>query len=709
MTTFEDRARRRRRERERRRVLRRRITAASVAGAAAIVAFALAFGSGDQPRQPAAAAAASPSASEAPHGGRAVALRIAAGHAAPRRLLERRIGTLPAPLEDPGAAVIGARVLLAGGLTAQDTSTSDVIAVQGRSARASRALPAAQHDAPAVALAGAVYVFGGGDGIRQLDHILRIDPRSGQVTAVGRLPAASSDSSAATVGSTAYVVGGYTGTHWLDTIVAVRPGGGARIVARLPVGLRYAAVTAVGASVVIAGGSLPSGSASRAVYRFDPARRLVTRIASLPAATTHAAAASLGGLVFILGGRGAALGSVSSAIVAIDPRSGRTSAAGHLRVARSDLVAVSLPHRIVVAGGGTHGGVTDAISELVAGRPRTLALTGGAAVNVYAADRANGLTGAARKARALVYVPNSQSGTLDVIDQHTMKVIAHYRVGSLPQHVTPSYDLRTLYVDNDLSNSLTPIDPATGRISGPPIPVSDPYNLYFTPNGRFAIVVAEAQARLDFRTAHGMHLRHSLAMPCRGVDHMDFTADGTKLLASCEFSSEMVVVDVARQRVVRVLHLPRPGMPQDVKLAPDGLTFFVADMAGGGIWLIDARTFAFRGFIHTGAGAHGLYPSRDARRLYVTNRAAASISVISFATHRIVATWHIPNGTPDMGGVSANGRILWLSGRYRSEVYAIDTRTGRLLARIPVGSGPHGLSVWPQPGRYSLGHTGILR
>jgi DNA-binding beta-propeller fold protein YncE len=239
--------------------------------------------------------------------------------------------------------------------------------------------------------------------------------------------------------------------------------------------------------------------------------------------------------------------------------------------------------------------------------------------------------------------------------------------------------------------------------------VSDPYNLYFTPGGRFAIVVAEARHRLDFRTAHGMHLVDSLAVPCRGIDHMDFTADGTRLLASCEFSSQLIVVDVKSRRVVRLLQLPRPGMPQDVKLSPDGRTFFVADMARGGIWLVDAGRFSIRGFIATGSGAHGLYPSRDARRLYVTNRAAGTVSVLSFATHRIVATWRIPGGTPDMGGVSADGRTLWLSGRYRSEVYAIDTRTGRLRARIRVGLGPHGLSVWPQPGRYSLGHTGILR
>jgi DNA-binding beta-propeller fold protein YncE len=132
-------------------------------------------------------------------------------------------------------------------------------------------------------------------------------------------------------------------------------------------------------------------------------------------------------------------------------------------------------------------------------------------------------------------------------------------------------------------------------------------------------------------------------------------------------------------------------------------------MMAGGVWVIGAQSFSVTGFVRTGAGAHGLYPSRDARFLYVSNRQGHSVSVLSFATRRVVKTWPIPGGSPDMGGVSADGKVLWLSGRYNGEVYAISTRDGKLLARIPVGSGPHGLCVWPQPGRYSLGHTGILR
>jgi DNA-binding beta-propeller fold protein YncE len=298
-----------------------------------------------------------------------------------------------------------------------------------------------------------------------------------------------------------------------------------------------------------------------------------------------------------------------------------------------------------------------------------------------------------------------------VIDPHTFKVVDHFAVGGLPQHVVPAWDLRTLYVTNDTGNSLTPINPRTGK-RGADIPVDDPYNMYFTPDGRYAIVVAERLHRLDFRDAHSFRLHHSLAVPCAGVDHIDFSADERYLIASCEFSGQLIKVDVARERVVGILTLPdgASGMPQDVKLSPDGRTFYVADMMAGGLWTVDGRRFRVTGLLRTGAGAHGLYPSRDGKFLYATNRGEGSISVISFRTAKAVAKWRIPGGgSPDMGGVSSDGSVLWLSGRYNGVVYAISTRDGRLLATIPVGSGPHGLAVWPQPGRYSLGHTGILR
>jgi YVTN family beta-propeller protein len=332
-------------------------------------------------------------------------------------------------------------------------------------------------------------------------------------------------------------------------------------------------------------------------------------------------------------------------------------------------------------------------------------------VNVYAADRAGALAASVRSDPAVVYVPNTLSDTVTVISQRTFRVLRTVQAGALPQHVTPAWNLKTLYIDNDDGNSLTPINPRTGA-TGTPIPVEDPYNLYFTPDGRYAIVVAERLLQLDFRNSQTMTLVHSLSVPmCSGVDHADFSADGRYMYASCEFAGRMIEVDLRTQRVIRTLTLAGGhSSPQDVKLSPDGRTLYTADQAAGGLWEIDPASFTVTGFIRTGAGAHGLYPSRDAKLLYVSNRAAGSVSVVSFQTHRVVQLWQLPvPASPDMGGVSADGSTLWLSGRYNSEVYAIDTRTGRLRARIPVGQGPHGLCVWPQPGRYSLGHTGIMR
>jgi YVTN family beta-propeller protein len=330
-------------------------------------------------------------------------------------------------------------------------------------------------------------------------------------------------------------------------------------------------------------------------------------------------------------------------------------------------------------------------------------------LDIYSETRAGKLSPVVQGFPARVYVPNSLSNSVDIIDPETFKVIDSFSVGKVPQHVTPSYDLRTLWVLNNESNSLTRIDPATGQ-KGETVPVDDPYNMYYTPDGKYALVVAEALQRLDFRDPQTMTLVRSLKVPCKGVDHMDFSANGRYLIASCEFASKLIKVDLVTPRVLGTLKLPRPGQPQDVKLSPDGKVFYVADMKAHGVYLIDGDKFTIMDFLPTGKGAHGLYASRDSRVLYVSNRNEGSVSVIDFATRKIIATWRIPSGgSPDMGGVSADGKVLWLAGRYDNEVYAFDTTDGRLLARIPVGKGPHGLCVYPQPGRYSLGHTGVFR
>ena len=343
--------------------------------------------------------------------------------------------------------------------------------------------------------------------------------------------------------------------------------------------------------------------------------------------------------------------------------------------------------------------------------------------NLYSETRAGALSPAVAGALPRVYVPNRTSNDVWVIDPATLKVVDKFKVGINPQHVVPSWDLKTLWVTNNAEGrtdgSLTPIDPMTGK-PGKTIPVDDPYNMYFTPDGKSAIVVAEALKRLDFRDPHTMAMQWSLPTPdCGGINHADFAIDGKFVIFTCEYKGSLVKIDLVNRKVLGYLKLSKGRMPQDVRAAPDGKVFFVAELQSGGVFVVDGDTFTEVGFIPTGVGAHGLYPSRDGKKLYVINRGTArvygpprgkgSIAVLDFATRKVEATWMIPGGgSPDMGNVSADGKQLWVSGRYDDVVYVVDTTTGEIKS-IPGGKEPHGLTVWPQPGRYSLGHTGNMR
>lgn len=377
--------------------------------------------------------------------------------------------------------------------------------------------------------------------------------------------------------------------------------------------------------------------------------------------------------------------------------------------------------------------------------------------NLYSETVAGRFSAAVSGALERVYVPNRSANTVTVIDPGTLKVVDTLKVGVHPQHIVPSWDLKTLWVANNAEGrtdgSLTPIDPRTGKV-GPSIPVDDPYNLYWSPDGRYAIVVAEAFKRLDFRDPQSMKLEFSISTPaCAGINHADFSMDGRYAVFTCEFGGAITKIDLATRRIMETIKLsayfnrpdvlallakpgkkptrvPDPnnpearvntksGMPQDIRISPDGKTLFIADMISDGVHLVDFESFRQVGFISTGVGAHGLYPSRDGKSLYVANRGSnkirgdakgkGGVSVIDFATRKVTANWVVPGGgSPDMGNVSADGKYLWLSGRYDNEVYRFDTSTGA-VDKVKVGREPHGLTVWPQPGRYSLGHTGNMR
>lgn len=350
-----------------------------------------------------------------------------------------------------------------------------------------------------------------------------------------------------------------------------------------------------------------------------------------------------------------------------------------------------------------------AISPTASQRPGTLPTsrtpTNHGSGNVYSAIRSGTLAPAVRGIPARVYVPNNDTGTVSVIDPTTFEVIRTLHVGTEPQHITPSWNLRHLYVGNVYGNSLTEINPATGR-TGRTIAVPDPYNLYFTPDGGHAIDVAEGRDTLYFYDPKAWKLQGTLAIPYRGPDHLDFSRDGRYLLISTEYAGSVIKVGLRPRRILGTVALG--GSVVDVKLAPNGKVFYAANQLRNGVSVIDPVRMREISFIPTGAGAHGFAMARDAQHLYVANRLAGSISVIDTRTRRVVHTWNV-GGSPDMLQVSADGSQLWTTNRFDASVSVIDTHSGRVLHVIAVGGHPHGLTLFPQPGRFSVGHNGVYR
>jgi DNA-binding beta-propeller fold protein YncE len=419
---------------------------------------------------------------------------------------------------------------------------------------------------------------------------------------------------------------------------------------------------------------------------------------------------------------------------------------------------VSLGAALLLAGGQGNTAVAQSAAGTAsapAAAPSTVTTVPGMppvidARNVYSETATGKMNAALAGDLERIYVPNLRGNDVWVVDPVKMKVIDKFKVGYSPQHVVPSWDMRTLWVTNNAERrndgSLTPIDPRTGK-PGPAVDVDNPYNMYFTPDGKSAIVVAEARKRLDFRDPQTMALQYSIDVPgCAGVNHADFAIDGRYAIFTCEFAGTLAKVDLVERKVLGYIKLEMPkvrfktvkmapgqiwepgetelctvkkGMPQDIRISPDGRRFYIADMHADGIHIVDAASFTQVGFLATGLGTHGLYPSRDGKLLYVANRGShqihgprngnGSVTVIDFASEKIVARWGIPGGgSPDMGNVSADGKWLWLAARYDDVIYRFDTTTGA-VTQIKVGAEPHGLTVWPQPGRYSLGHTGNMR
>jgi DNA-binding beta-propeller fold protein YncE len=303
---------------------------------------------------------------------------------------------------------------------------------------------------------------------------------------------------------------------------------------------------------------------------------------------------------------------------------------------------------------------------------------------------AAGLALCAASAQAgVVVVLNSGDATVSLLDQDKRTELRRFDVGKEPHHLMATPDAKTLIVANAASNDLHFLDPVSGEIRRRVRDIPDPYQIGFSPDGRWFVANALRLDRVDVYAADGDELRPVKRIPlARTPSHMAFSADSQFVFVTLQESDEIAAIRLADLSVAWKMKVGR--LPAGIWMTPDDKHLLVGVMGEDYVEVIDWRGRRSVKRIVTGKGAHNFRPLGDGRHLFVGNRVAGTVSLIDQETlekrHDIV----VPNG-PDCMEVSADRKWLWVTQRWGKSVAVVDIEARRIAHTIPVGRSPHGV------------------
>lgn len=290
------------------------------------------------------------------------------------------------------------------------------------------------------------------------------------------------------------------------------------------------------------------------------------------------------------------------------------------------------------------------------------------------------------RARGLVFVMNSGAASISLIDMSTERVLRRIPVLREPHHWALTPDRRSLVVGDSSGNSLFFLNPRTGAVQKR-ITVADPYQLGFSPNGRYFTVNGLARNQIDIYDAASMNLLHRF--PIRSMpSHLAYSPGSHRVFVTLQGTNRLVAIDLRRMRVL--WDRPVGNTPAGI-LWHDG-TLLVCDMGTDGLAVVDPATGAVTGHVVTDKGAHNLFLSPSGKTIWVDNRVSGTVTVLDATSLKTVRTYRVSGGPDDLFfGV---GGKVWITRRFAESVAVLDRATGHYRV-IDVGRSPHGIFVNP--------------
>jgi YVTN family beta-propeller protein len=285
-----------------------------------------------------------------------------------------------------------------------------------------------------------------------------------------------------------------------------------------------------------------------------------------------------------------------------------------------------------------------------------------------------------------VIVLNSGDGTVSIIDRATRKVVDSYPVGKEPHHLMSTLKDDELVVANAASNDLVFLNPLTGEVKRRLPRITDPYQLGFSPDGKWFVSVSLRLDRVDIYAMPDYTLKARIPV-AKTPSHVAFSNDSRFAYITMQDSNELVALDLGAQKEAWRMSIGKT--PAGIWMSPQGL-LFIGIMGQDFVQVIDPAKRETVKKILTGRGAHNVFPMGDGTRVLVSNRVDGTITPVDYKTMTPGKPIKVGRGV-DCMEVSADGKEVWATVRWEAKVAVIDMTGAKPIEYIPVGRSPHGI------------------
>ncbi|HYC58735.1 MAG TPA: cytochrome D1 domain-containing protein [Thermoanaerobaculia bacterium] len=228
-------------------------------------------------------------------------------------------------------------------------------------------------------------------------------------------------------------------------------------------------------------------------------------------------------------------------------------------------------------------------------------------------------------------------------DAQTLKLIRDYASGTDPECVAVSTDGARLYISNEDAGTASIIDAGTGKHRATLVVGTEPEGVTASPDGRWVYVTAETSNVVTVIDTKQERVAANILVDPRPRVSI-FTKDGSRAWVSAEIGGTVQLVDAKKHRIVKRVRLGPADKPVGMVLSPDEKRLYVATGRGNGVAVVDTVSMRVIATIPTGVRVWGIALTRDGRKLYAANSLSNTISVINTATNRVVKTIKTDDG-----------------------------------------------------------------